>query len=118
MLHEVNMQVLFDGKMVFQSTQQQPSQGQPNTEAGQGKPSGDRGHHRRDGRPRRSRSEDRRHDDYYPEPRRHRDHYYDSQGPRYRDSGYYDETEHYYDEADYHRPLSYDRPRGARPLYR
>ena len=111
--------------IITQPTQCQPShQGQPNTDPGPGKPPGDRGqHHRRDGRHRRSRSEDRRRDEYYPDPRRHRE-YYDqdrySQGPpsRYRDSGYYDEAEHYYDEADFHRPLSYDRPRGARPLYR
>ena len=105
--------------IITQPTQCQPShQGQPNTDPGPGKP-GDRGQHpRRDGRHRRSRSEDRRHDGYYSDPRRHREYYDQGPPPRYRDSGYYDEAEHYYDEADFHRPLSYDRPRGARPLYR
>ena len=94
-----------------------------------------RGGHGREGRHRRSRSEDPRRNypdgEYRRDPRDgyhsgyHEDRGYHSRypgssgydyGPRYpRDSGYFDD--HYYDDADYHRPLSYG-PRGARPLYR
>ena len=118
-----------DHKSVLQGQQQA---GNPADQA-QARPPhhGERGHHGRHGRPRRSRSEDYRRHDYYDYDRDRRqdgDYYSDyrdgdydrnpryGSGPRYPDRGYMDE--HYYDEADYHRPLSYDRPRGARPLYR
>ena len=56
----------------------------------------------------------------YPQTRSYDRGYRDQYGDyerRYRDSGYFDD--HYYDESDYHRPLSYDnRSRGSRPLYR
>ena len=69
------------------------------------------GGHYRDSR----RYEDYQDDRGYRREYRDRDHY--GSGPRYRDSGYFDD--HYYDESDYHRPLAYDsRSRRSRPLYR